>query len=241
MDKVLILQNAALFTAGSFEDEFKRHGIPYEYRRLYEGEKLPGTEQAKDYSGYIVLGGPLKLRVDQPEKGGRKNYLAEELFFVRSCLDQHKPVFGVSQGGLLLARAQGASIKKLARKEVGWISAEVYPDYSRNSVVYSQVQEKKFPALLWADTMSGLPPEGYWYLNAPTCRYLSVGVHGNCYAFNFHPEVTEELLDSWLKEYSQDLNAKEDAQKIREATAQNMEFTRLLSRKIIHAFKSFLK
>lgn len=241
MGNVLILQNAPLFTAGSFEDELKRRGISYEYRLLFDGEKLPSIEQAKDYSGYLVLGGPLRFKVDLPEKSGKKNWVAEELFFLRACLDQHKPIFGVSQGAVLLARAQGASIKKLEEKQVGWMGAEIYPDYSRNSVIYSLVDQTKFPVLMWTDSMSGFPPEGYWYLNTPTCRYLSVGVHGNCYAFNFHPEVTEPLLGSWLKEYAQDLHSKEDAVKIRQQAAENMEFTLGLSRKIMNAFQSFLK
>jgi GMP synthase - Glutamine amidotransferase domain len=241
MSKVLIIQNAALFTAGSFEEELKRREIPFEYRRLYEGEKLPGIEQAKDFSGYIVLGGPLRFRVEAAEKASKRNWVAEELFFLRACLDQHKPIFGVSQGGVLLARAQGASIKKLEHKEVGWVTGEIYPDYSRNSVIYSQIEEKKFPALMWTDAMSGFPPEGYWYCLSPTCRYLSVGIHGNCYAFNFHPEITEELLQAWVKEYSHDLASKEDAARILTQAPEHMAFNRSLSRKIIHAFQSFLK
>lgn len=96
MGKVLILQNAELFTAGSFEDELKRREISFEYKRLFAGESLPRIENVKDYSGYIVLGGPLKLRVEEPEKA---SWLAKELFFLRACLDQHKAVLGVSQGG----------------------------------------------------------------------------------------------------------------------------------------------
>ena len=238
MGKVLILQNAPLFTAGSFEDELKRREIPYEYRRVYEGVKnLPSPDQAKNYSGVIALGGPLKLKVDQAEK---VEWLHQELSFLRACLDEHKPVLGVAQGGNLLAQAQGAWVARAPQKEIGWVTVEVYPDYSRNSVIYGEFDEKKFPAFCWYDTFNGFPPQGYWYILSPNCRYQSTGIHGNCYLFNFHPEVTEELVAAWVKEYGNELPSKEAGARMIEETKANMEFTKRLSRRIIHAFESFL-
>jgi len=239
MSKVLILQNAPLFTAGSFEDELKRREIPYEYRKVFEGAKnLPTPDQAKNYSGIIALGGPLRLRVEQPEK---VEWLNKELSFLRSCLDLHLPVLGVSQGGNLLAQAQGGWAARAPQKEVGWIKVEIYPDYSRNSVIYGELEEKKFPALCWYDTFNGFPPQGYWYVTSPNCRYQSTGINGNSYLFNFHPEVTEELAASWVKEYAGDLPSKEYGAKLLEDTKANSDFTKRLSRRIIHAFESFLK
>jgi len=237
MGKVLILQNAPLFTAGTFEDELKRREIPYEYHRVFESGP-PSVETLSFCSGLIVLGGPLSFHVEQAENHPT---LSKEIFFLRSCLDQHKPIIAVSQGACLLAQAQGAWVAKAPQKEVGWIRAEVYPDYSRNSVVYSKVEEKKFPALVWYDTCHGFPPQGYWYVYSPNCRYLSSGINGNCYLFNFHPEVTEDMVNKWLKEYKKDLPSDEAAEKIRAQTKENFEYTKTFSRKIIHAFQSFLK
>ncbi len=238
MKNVLILQNAPLFTAGTFEEELQKKEISFEYRRLYEGESLPSVEQVVDFSGYIVLGGPLTFRVDSPEK---TKWLAPELFFLRACLDQHKPILGMGQGGDVLARAQGATLTPLSQKEIGWITAEIYPDYSQNSVIYSEVESKNFPAFVWHNTMNRFPPTGYWYVLSPNCRYLSTGIHGNCYCFNFHPEVNEALLDSWLKEYGKEIGSEDLIQKIKEETPQHMEFTKFLAHKIIHAFDSFMR
>lgn len=239
MGKVLILQNAALFTAGSFEEELKRREIPYEYLRVYEGAKLPGPEQVKNYSGFIALGGPLGLRVDQPEK---TPWMLREFSFLRACLDQHYPVLAVGQGANLLAIAQGAWVERKPKlKEIGWITAEMYPDYARNSVIFETVEEKKFAAFCWSDTINGFPPTGYWYITSPNCRYLSSGIHGNCYLFNFHPEVTEELINSWLKEYAKDVGTPDFVKRITEQTPENIAYSKALSRKIIHGFESFLK
>lgn len=239
MGKVLVLQNASHFELGSFEEELNRKQIPFEYHRVYEGSPLPSADQIKNYAGFIVLGGPLSLRVDQPEK---TPWLAQELFFLRSCLDQHYPIFAVGQGANLLAKAQGAWVERSPQlKEIGWVTAEVYPDYSRNSVIYSQVEEKKFPVFGWYDTINGFPPQGYWYLTTTNCRYLSFGVHGNCYGFNFHPEITENLLNEWLKAYPRDLPNKDAAEQIKAQAAAGLEYNRKLARKIIHALESFLK
>ena len=239
MGKVLILQNAPLFTAGSFETELKRREIPFEYRRVYEGAKhLPAPDQAKHYSGVIALGGPLKLKVDKAEK---VEWLNRELSFLRACLEEHIPVLGVSQGANLLCQAQGGWVARAPQTELGWVTVEIYPDYSRNSVIYSEVEEKKIPAFCWYDTINGFPPQGYWYALSPNCRYQSTGINGNCYLFNFHPEVTEELVAAWVKEHASELPNKEMATRMIEETKANMEFTLGLSRKIIHGFESFLK
>ena len=100
MGKVLILQNAPLFTAGNFEEELTRRNIPFEYKKVYEGEKLPSAEGMKAYAGFIVLGGPLSLRVEDPGKIG---WLAKELSFLRQALEQHFSIMAVSQGANLLA------------------------------------------------------------------------------------------------------------------------------------------
>lgn len=239
MAKVLIVQNAPLFTGGNFEFELKRKEIPYEYVKAYEGAKLPSADQLKYYSGFIVLGGPLNLRVDHPEK---YEWQVKELSFLRDCLDQHYPVMAVSQGANLLAQAQGAWVDRGPQhKEIGWVEAEIYPDYSRNSVIYEHVEEVKFPAFCWTDTINGFPPKGYWYALSPNCRYQSTGINGNSYLFNFHPEANEELIAAWLKEYGKDIADPERVQQIQSQTAEKVEFSKRLSRKIIHAFESFFK
>ena len=236
MGKVLILQNAPLFTAGSFETELEAKRIPFEYHRVFE-KGPPSVDLVAHYSGFIILGGPLKFRVDQTEKNPQ---LSKQIFFLRACLDSHKPILAVSQGACLLAQAQGAWVAREPRKEIGWATAEIYPDYARNSVVYSKVEEKKFPAFAWFDTFHGFPPTGYWYAYHPHCRYFSCGILGSSYLFNFHPEVTPELVESWLKEYGNELPDKAMAEQIRKETAGHMEFTKAFSHKIIHGFESFL-
>jgi len=239
MGKVLILQNAPLFTGGNFEEELTQRNIPFEVKKAYEGEKLPIGEQLAAYSGLIVLGGPLSLRVEEPSK---VSWLAKEFSLLRQALDQHLPIIAVGQGANLLASAQGAWIDRSPKlKEIGWVTGEVYADYSRNSVIYSTIDEKFFPIFCWYDTINGFPPTGYWYMLSPNCRYQSTGIHGNCYLFNFHPEVNEALLNSWLKEYGKEVGSKEAIQKIQEQGAEGFQFAKKLSQKIIHAFEAFLK
>lgn len=237
MGKVLLLQNAPLFTGGTFESELERREIPFEYQKVFDSG-VPSVEALAGYSGLIVLGGPLRLQVDQVEKRAE---LAKQVYFLRAALEAHKPILGVSQGACLLAQAQGAWVAREKAKQIGWVKAEVYPDYSRNSVIFSKVEEKKFPAFTWFDTFHGFPPTGYWYATHPSCRYLSSGIHGNCYLFNFHPEVTPELVGKWLKEYGKELPEPELADQIRQDTETHFEYTKGLSRKIIHGFESFLK
>ncbi|MCP5468606.1 MAG: hypothetical protein H7A32_04990 [Deltaproteobacteria bacterium] len=237
MGKVLILQNAALFSAGTFESELQSREISYSYHKVYE-EDVPIEDILPAVSGLIVLGGPLTYRVTQPESStGLKKLLS----FLSKALEMKIPCIGVAQGACLLARAKGAWVEPAPEKQLGWINAEVYPDYSRNSVIYSKVEEKKFPVFTWCDTLHGFPPEGYWYLNSPKCRYLSTGINGNSYLFNFHPEITEEMVGQWLQHYFQDLGSKELAAQLKEATREHIEQAQAFSHKIIHAFESFLR
>ncbi len=237
MGKVLILQNAPLFTGGSFEAELQRRGITYEYHKVFE-QGAPSLEQVAGLSGLIVLGGPLKFRVEDAE---RHPVLSKEVSFLRACLEKHLPILAVSQGALLLAQAQGAWVAKASQKEIDWVTAEIYPDYSRNSVIYSKFEEKKFPALVWYDTVHGFPPTGYWYVHSPHCRYLSSGIHGNCYLFQFHPEATPDLVKSWVREYGKELASPEAGERLVQLTQEHFASSQGLARKIVHAFESFLK
>ncbi len=237
MGKVFILQNAALFTAGTFEAELKRREIPYTYHKIYE-EGIPSEDILPSISGLIVLGGPLTFRVTNPDSSPN---LSKQIQFLRKALELQKPCLAVAQGACLLAHAQGAYVEPAPEKQLGWISAEIYPDYSRNSVIYSKVEEKKFPVFTWCDTLHGFPPQGYWYVHAAKCRYLSTGINGNSYLFNFHPEINEEMVSQWLQHYFQDVGSKERAAELLEQTREHFPQAQAFSRKIIHAFESFLR
>lgn len=236
MSKVLILQNHPDFDGGSFEAELTRREIPLDYHKVYEAP-LPLASEAKGLKGILVLGGPLSLAVDQVEQNPK---LFEELSFLRAALEAHRPILAVGQGACLLAQAQGAWVEKAPKRVTGWTEGEIYPDYSRNSVIYSKVEEKRFPAFAYLNTFHGFPPKGYWYVYHPDCRYFSSGIHGNCYLFNFHPEITESLLKTWVKKFPQDFGGEEAAEKLLKNSEEKLAYSKALSRKIIHAFASFL-
>ncbi|MCB1213844.1 MAG: hypothetical protein KDK66_00055 [Deltaproteobacteria bacterium] len=237
MAKVLILQNHPDFDAGSFAEELKSREIDFDYHKVFESG-APQPELLSGVKGLIILGGPLSFRVDQVEKNPK---LLEQISFLRVALEAHQPMIAVSQGACLLAAAQGAWVEKAPKAVTGWTQGEIYSDYSRNSVIYSKVEEKRIPAFSYLDTFHGFPPKGYWYVYHPDCRYFSSGIHGNCYLFNFHPEVTEALLKTWVQKFPQDFGGEEAAQALLSGIDKKLDYSKDFSRKIIHAFASFLR
>lgn len=113
-------------------------------------------------------------------------WLAGELRFLRETVAADVPVFGICFGAQVLARALGGSVCAAERPEIGWFSV----DSTAPEVVPAG------PWLEWdLDTLT--PPTG-----AETLARSASGVqayqYGRTFGVQFHPEVSPEILASWM-------------------------------------------
>lgn len=120
-------------------------------------------------------------------------WLANELTFLREAIAMAVPVFGVCFGAQALARALGGSVRLADKPEVGWFMI----DSTDEDVIASG------PWLEWHfDTLT--PPEGAQIL-ARSAAGVQAYQHGRTLGVQFHPEVSPDILASWIAESTQRL------------------------------------
>lgn len=121
-------------------------------------------------------------------------FVQREATLMRRAVDEDVPVLGLCFGGQMLARVLGAENYRSDEAEIGWLPVRT------------------------ADP--GLVPEGPWFqwhfdvFTAPSgARVVAetdVGVQafvaGKSLGLQFHPEVTTQIMDDWVRAYRHELD-----------------------------------
>ncbi|PWC03720.1 glutamine amidotransferase-related protein [Agromyces badenianii] len=131
----------------------------------------------------------------------RYPYLADEIGLLRTRIEAEAPIFGVCLGAQLLASALGAEVFKGPKKEVGWLTVEP-TEAGANSPVrhFAGV-----PTVQWHGDTFELP-EGVDRLAASGQYENQAFAKGDwLLAVQFHPEVTDEIHEDWLREWGDEL------------------------------------
>jgi GMP synthase-like glutamine amidotransferase len=123
-----------------------------------------------------------------------KPFVQREATLMRRAVDEDVPVLGLCFGGQMLARVLGAENYRSDEAEIGWLPVRT--------------------------TDPELVPEGPWFqwhfdvFTAPSgARVVAetdVGVQafvvGKSLGLQFHPEVTTQIMDDWVRTYRHELD-----------------------------------
>ena len=123
-----------------------------------------------------------------------KPFVPREARIMRTAIDAEVPVLGLCFGGQMLARVLGGEVFRGQESEIGWLPVrsshpELVPDG---------------PWFQWHFDSFTLPP------GATLIAESDVGpqafVAGRSLGLQFHPEVTTEIMDDWVREYRHELD-----------------------------------
>ncbi len=156
-------------------------------------QPLPG------YAALVVLGGDQNVCEQD-----RHPYLTSELEIVGDWLAGGRPLLGVCLGAQLLAQAAGGDVFQAAEPELGWYDVEL-TSAGRNDPVLG-FGASRFSALQWHGYVAR-PPAGATEL-ARSANCLQAFRVDNAWGVQYHPEVTQEIVASWI----QDSRASGDAE-----------------------------
>jgi GMP synthase (glutamine-hydrolysing) len=184
--RAVILQHEDPSPPGHVIEWLDQHGVRHEVFRIdLEDRHLDPT----DYDLVVSLGSEFAAYDDSHSFVPREARLMEE------SVEADIPILGLCFGGQMLARVLGGNVYRGDESEIGWI-----PVMTRDP---------------------DLVPEGPWFqwhfdvitppANADVIADTDLGpqafVSGRSLGLQFHPEVTPEIMDEWVRAYPHELEA----------------------------------
>ncbi len=169
--------------------------------RPSRGDTLP-TLNNKDI--LLLLGGPMGIR---DIKYPRYNWLSNEIELVKYCFSKHIPVLGICLGAQLIAKAAGGDIVSMTsldssiKGEIGW--APIYPFDCSDSFTEKLFPFESLDVLHWHEDRIVLPSSSRLLAYSDKCREQMFAIGCNIYGLQFHPEVTDEMVECWINEDKQ--------------------------------------
>jgi GMP synthase-like glutamine amidotransferase len=122
-------------------------------------------------------------------------HVPREARLMRRALDADVPVLGLCYGGQLLARVLGGTVFRSDVAEIGWL-----PVRTTDAELVSEG-----PWFQWHFDCFTLPPSAQ--LIAESDVGPQAFVSGRSLGLQFHPEVTPEIMDDWVRVYRHELDA----------------------------------
>jgi len=193
MKPVYIFRHAACVGPGYLGDFLENHGIPYKMICIDEDSHIP--QQIDAVSGLIFMGG--SMNVTDPLA-----WIDEEKKLILQADKQNIPVMGICLGAQLMSAALGATITHDPNMEIGWHA--VNPCYDETKYPWLNALPNNNVPFHWhADSFS--IPEGATPLFHSQCRQNQAYIMNNHIAIQFHPEMTSEMVEEWVRLFGSDL------------------------------------
>jgi len=188
--KIVIIKHVEREGAGLLEDFFKNDGWELEFVELEKGDRLP--EHLDGVAGIILLGGPMNVY----QEDGYPFLKDEDRLITRSLVEEI-PILGICLGAQLLAKACDARVEKATQKEIGWYPAEL-TDKGKKDLLFRGIQER-IMVFQWHEDTLEVPQGGVLLAHGEACKNQAFRIGNNAYGLQFHIEVTEEMVGSWMK------------------------------------------
>lgn len=173
-ETILILQHEPDDGPGNLAKWLDDHAMPYTIIDVSTGV-LPAPGR---YRALAILGSK-RSAYDTNEP-----WIQAEHYFVMGCVDAGVPVLGICFGAQLLALVLGGDARPMEQPELGWYEITGDEPYGGTWFV-------------WHGDQIAAPPGSTVVASSPICTHAFV--HGNSLGVQFHPELTADLLDHWIR------------------------------------------
>ena len=150
-------------------------------------EALP---QVEEVDLLIIMGGTMSVNDE-----ANFPWLKIEKRWLRRYLSMGKPAIGLCLGGQLIANALGAGVSKNKKQELGW--STVYKVANLPNECF-QLPEK-FTVMQWHSETFEIPKGAIHIAENSVCRNQMYQIGKNVLGFQFHPEITPQVLQLFLE------------------------------------------
>jgi len=199
--RILYLVNAIDSGPGVLLDEAARAGasadIIYtvEKRDLATGETRDVPQTPEGFDGLVVLGGVMGVYEE-----AKYPFIDKTRNLVRAFHECEKPVMGVCLGAQIVASSFGAPVYKMKEKltqaeEWGFLP-QTWEKVASNDALLADAAPG-LSLMHWHGDTFDLPENARRLSTRETCPNQSFRMGKKTYGFQFHLEVTRDILEGW--------------------------------------------
>jgi GMP synthase (glutamine-hydrolysing) len=222
MPMLTLIQNDQDVPSGSLIEWFREFQIPVRTIRPYMGDILPPIPEV---SALIILGGAMGVH-----DYSLYSYLLAVRSYIQQSVVREVPLLGICLGGQLLADALGATVHSQKNGEMGLHSIEVLGSATSDPLFLEL--PKVFTAFQWHNDSFEIPDGAVCLASSPGCAHQAFRYGVNQYGLQFHPEVTRNIVASWIK----NSNCVIDSTRILEDFVREENVYSAVSRKLLENF-----
>ena len=207
---VLIIKNIQTEGPGTIEEFLRKEDIPFHIVELGSGQIPPPLES---YNTLVMLGGPMGVYDMETYP-----HLMAGSRIIREAINRDLKVLGICLGSQMIAHCLGADVYPGPEKEIGWYHIEMTGDglkdpLMRKLAIHPGVGDfwRKFMVFHWHSDTFKLPPGATLLASSARYKNQAFKFGNNIYGFQFHVEVTKDMIMHWFEGMS-------DVKKMREET-----------------------
>ncbi len=170
-------------------------------RRLRLEQRPLGPIDLREWSGFLLGGGPFNASDPQPAKSAVQRRVEADL---GGLLDQvvsaDFPFFGACYGIGVVGSHEGAVVDRQYSELIGTVQVSLTPEGSRDPLLGGL--PGTFEAFVGhKEAISKLPDHAVRLASSPTCPVQAFRVGSNVYATQFHPELDVAGLCTRIEVY----------------------------------------
>ncbi len=187
--RALIVQHEEPTPPGLLGEWLDGHGAEVDVLRIDLEERVPDP---REFQLIAYLGAEFAAFDDSVP------FVQRESELIRQAAKHDVPMLGLCFGGQLMARALGGESFRSQRPEIGWLRVR-----SKDAELITEG-----PWFEWHFDSFTLPPGAK--LLADTDVGPQAYVVGRSLGLQFHPEVTPEIVDGWVRDYRDEVDSDSD-------------------------------
>lgn len=173
--------------------KLRQRGYRLDYCYPLSGQPLPAGMDG--YAGAVIFGGPMSANDDGKQPG-----LRAQLDWIPQALASGQPFLGICLGAQLLARSLGATVQAHPQglAEIGYFP--VQPTPAGHSLFHPPLH-----VYHWHHEGFTLPAGAEGLATSERFPHQAYRYGERAFGVQFHPEVDQTLLESWLVEGAHEL------------------------------------
>jgi len=198
MKTILIVQNCAVESAGTFLEYLREQRIRFRVIHSYRHDPFPPVT---DCRAVISLGSPLSVN-----ESSQHPHLQSLHGFTAEVVRRDIPYLGICFGAQMLARVLGAVVRANEAKEIGVSSVHLTSEGLSDPLFDGLPPD--LPVFQWHGETFKLPFGSILLAKSDVCPHQAFR-RGKAVGVQFHVEAASSELSAWCKAYESELKAEQ--------------------------------